>query len=109
MDKILTYLPYNILWLSSTTPTGDAQLNQHQKSNIYIYIIFSGSEQERITLEKASFMVTIYVISSVDQLIPHAHNTIKFHTDDASLSRSGYRSDWPLQREKLFQPTRGTS
>ena len=33
----------------------------------------------------------------------------KFHTDDASLSRSGYRSDWPLQREILSQPTRGTT
>lgn len=33
-----------------------------KKSNIYICMTFSGSEQERITLEKPSFMVTIYVI-----------------------------------------------
>lgn len=80
-----------------------------KKSNIYIYITFSGSEQERITLEKPSFMVTIYVISLVDDKINYSPmhttplNSLEttpyiffgiFNPVIQTFRRPGIREDW---------------
>ena len=94
---------------SSTTPTGDAQLNQHQKiEHIYLYNIQWLWTRADYSW-KTSFMVTIYVISSVDDKINYSPmhttplNSLEatpyiffgiFNPVIKTFRRPGIREDW---------------